>query len=58
MTVDRLKERAAIADQMFRYARATDWLETEQHREVFTATASSPPRTAGMSSASTAWSNG
>jgi 3-phenylpropionate/cinnamic acid dioxygenase small subunit len=34
-TVDRLADRAAIADQMFRYARATDWLETDQHREVF-----------------------
>jgi 3-phenylpropionate/cinnamic acid dioxygenase small subunit len=31
----RLEDRAAIADQMYRYARATDWLETEQHREVF-----------------------
>jgi SnoaL-like domain len=36
MTSDaRLADRAAIADQMYRYARATDWLETEQHREVF-----------------------
>ncbi len=33
--LDRLGDRAAIADQMFRYARATDWLETDQHREVF-----------------------
>jgi hypothetical protein len=32
---DRLDDRAAIADQMFRYARATDWLETENHRLVF-----------------------
>ena len=32
---DRLEDRAAIADQMYRYARATDWLETDQHREVF-----------------------
>jgi len=32
---DRLADRAAIADQMFRYARATDWLETHRHREVF-----------------------
>jgi len=32
---DRLDDRAAIADQMFRYARATDWLETQWHREVF-----------------------
>jgi SnoaL-like domain len=31
----RLEDRALIADQMFRYARATDWLETEQHRDVF-----------------------
>ncbi len=35
MSLDRLDDRAAIADQMFRYARATDWLETEGHREVF-----------------------
>jgi len=33
--MDRLEDRAAITDQMFRYARATDWLETERHREVF-----------------------
>ena len=32
---DRLGDRSAIADQMYRYARATDWLETDQHREVF-----------------------
>jgi SnoaL-like domain len=32
---DRLEDRSAIAGQMFRYARATDWLETEHHREVF-----------------------
>ena len=31
----RLEDRAAIADQMHRYARATDWLETENHRGVF-----------------------
>src|SRR5581483_11953175 len=31
----RLGDRAAIADQMYRYARATDWLETALHREVF-----------------------
>jgi SnoaL-like domain len=31
----RLEDRAAISDQMFRYARATDWLETERHRDVF-----------------------
>jgi hypothetical protein len=35
MSVDRLQDRADIADQMFRYARATDWLETEGHREGF-----------------------
>ena len=35
MTMDRLEDRAAITDQMFRYARATDWLETDRHREVF-----------------------
>lgn len=33
----RLADRAAITDQMFRYARATDWLETERHRDVFVA---------------------
>ncbi len=33
--MDRLDDRAAITDQMFRYARATDWLETERHRDVF-----------------------
>ncbi len=33
--MDRLEDRAAIADQMFRYARATDWLETANHRLVF-----------------------
>ena len=31
----RLEDRAAIAEQMYRYARATDWLETAEHREVF-----------------------
>ena len=35
MTLDRLEDRAAISDQMFRYARATDWYETDGHREVF-----------------------
>ena len=35
MTLDRLEDRAAIAEQMYRYARATDWLETDGHREVF-----------------------
>ena len=35
MTLDRLDDRAAIADQMFRYARATDWFETGNHRDVF-----------------------
>jgi len=33
----RLEDRAAITDQMFRYARATDWLEVENHRLVFAA---------------------
>ena len=33
--MDRLGDRAAISDQMFRYARATDWLETANHRDVF-----------------------
>jgi hypothetical protein len=33
---ERLEDRAAITDQMYRYARATDWLETSMHREVFT----------------------
>ena len=33
--MDRLDDRAAITDQMFRYARAPDWLETERHRDVF-----------------------
>ena len=33
--MDRLEDRAAIAEQMFRYARATDWMETENHRLVF-----------------------
>lgn len=37
MTATRLDDRAAIADQMFRYARATDWLETDRHRDVFVA---------------------
>jgi len=37
MTFDRLADRAAIADQMFRYARATDWFETANHRDVFAA---------------------
>ena len=31
----RLEDRAAIAEQMYRYTRATDWLETERHRDVF-----------------------
>jgi hypothetical protein len=35
MGMDRLEDRAAITEQMFCYARATDWLETERHREVF-----------------------
>ena len=33
--MDRLEDRSAIAEQMFSYARATDWLETERHRDVF-----------------------
>jgi hypothetical protein len=37
MDVARLEDRAAITEQMFRYARATDWLDTERHRDVFTA---------------------
>lgn len=37
MSTHRLEDRAAITDQMFRYARATDWLETENHRHVFVA---------------------
>ena len=31
----RLADRAAITEQMYRYARATDWLETDWHRDVF-----------------------
>ena len=31
----RLEDRCAITDQMYRYARATDWLETAGHRDVF-----------------------
>jgi 3-phenylpropionate/cinnamic acid dioxygenase small subunit len=33
----RLEDRSAIHEQMFRYARATDWLETDRHRDVFVA---------------------
>ena len=33
--MDRLEDRSAIAEQMFSYSRATDWLETERHRDVF-----------------------
>lgn len=33
----RLEDRWAISEQMYRYARATDWLQTDDHREVFTA---------------------
>lgn len=33
----RLEDRWAIGEQMYRYARATDWLQTEDHREVFVA---------------------
>ena len=32
MTDLRLDDRAAIADQMYRYARATDWLDTDNQR--------------------------
>ncbi|MEZ5376885.1 MAG: nuclear transport factor 2 family protein [Acidimicrobiales bacterium] len=36
MSLDaRLEDRFAIQEQMYRYARATDWLDTERHREVF-----------------------
>jgi hypothetical protein len=35
MTIERLEDRAAIEEQMYRYARATDWLETNGHRDVF-----------------------
>lgn len=31
----RLEDRWAITEQMHRYARATDWLETDGHRRVF-----------------------
>ena len=31
----RLEDRWAITEQMFRYARATDWLQTDDHRQVF-----------------------
>ena len=31
----RLDDRAAITEQMFVYARATDWLEPQNHRLVF-----------------------
>lgn len=37
MTDHRLDDRCAITEQMYRYARATDWLETEGHRDVFAA---------------------
>lgn len=33
--MDRLEDRAAITEQMYTYARATDWLETQNHRLVF-----------------------
>lgn len=33
----RLEDRWAISEQMYRYARATDWLQTDDHREVFAA---------------------
>lgn len=31
----RLEDRWAITEQMYRYARATDWLQTDDHRQVF-----------------------
>jgi hypothetical protein len=31
----RVEDRVAIEEQMFRYARATDWLDTHEHRHVF-----------------------
>ena len=31
----RLQDRTEIAEQMYRYARATDWLDVEEHRNVF-----------------------
>jgi hypothetical protein len=37
VTLDRLDDRATIVDQMYRYARATDWLDTSGHRDVFVA---------------------
>jgi 3-phenylpropionate/cinnamic acid dioxygenase small subunit len=33
--MDRHDDRHEIEQQMFRYARATDWLETQNHRLVF-----------------------
>ncbi len=33
--MSRLEDRLAIEQQMFTYARATDWLDTENHRLVF-----------------------
>jgi 3-phenylpropionate/cinnamic acid dioxygenase small subunit len=33
--MDRLEDRAAIEQQMYTYARATDWLEPQNHRLVF-----------------------
>jgi hypothetical protein len=33
--MDRLEDRASITEQMFTYARATDWLEPQNHRLVF-----------------------
>lgn len=35
MNSARLEDRAEIAEQMYLYARATDWLEPERHRDVF-----------------------
>lgn len=33
--MDRRDDRHEIEQQMFRYARATDWLQTQNHRRVF-----------------------
>jgi 3-phenylpropionate/cinnamic acid dioxygenase small subunit len=33
--MDRRDDRHEIEQQMFRYARATDWLQTQDHRQVF-----------------------
>ena len=54
----RLPDRAAITEQMYRYARATDWLETEWHRDVFATDCVFASRTAATCTASTASSSG